>query len=133
MTFEVGKTYFSVFYADTQLTHPVFETLVYLGPDSADNGDALHLFQYAASFHSDGNWNGLTEEARAAFDEPPIVGYAPDHAEPVVDADGLIQELRECNAPQRTVTCRGRPVRAMDGVRGPGRDRQRGRPLGYVR
>jgi len=97
-TFEVGKTYFSVFYADRELHHPLFETLVYVGLDTAegDSGSTpMHLFQYARSFHADGNWSLLTDEQRAGFEEPPIMSYAVDEVDPLVDANGLIEELKE--------------------------------------
>jgi hypothetical protein len=92
VTLEVGETYFSVFYADQKLLHPIFETLIYLGPDSSSQEPA-HLFQYAKSFHSDGNWNEMTPAQRAEFDEPPTTSFEAAHIDPVVDAEGLIEEL----------------------------------------
>ena len=99
---EVGETYFSIFYADEALLHPIFETLVYLGPEMIDDEGAGpvpgHLFQYASSFHSDGNWKEMTDIEREAFDEPPVVTYEDAHIDPVVDAEGLIGELARWQA-----------------------------------
>jgi len=97
-TLEIGKTYFSVFYSDERLRFPVVETLVYLGSDVVEGESGSvpgHLFQYARSFHSDGNWNRMTDEERAEFVEPPVILYEEAHRDPVVDVEGLIRELRE--------------------------------------
>ena len=96
--FQPGATYFSVFYMDEALTTPVVETLVYLGPELADGPGGprrMHLFQFAGSFHSDGNWNEMTDEDRAQFAEPPILAFEDSDRDHVVDAEGLIRELQE--------------------------------------
>jgi hypothetical protein len=100
LTLEVGKTYFSVFYADEKLLHPVFETLIYLGPEIGEDekSASLHLFQYAESFHSDGNWKDMTADERQEFAEPPLITYEAAHIDPIVDADGLIEELAKWKA-----------------------------------
>jgi hypothetical protein len=93
----IGETYFSLFFMDEALRLPVVETLVYLGPDliEVEGGSAPgHLFQYASSYHSDGNWNDMTDEEREQFEEPPVIAYEEAHLDPVVDADGLVEELR---------------------------------------
>jgi hypothetical protein len=100
-TLEVGETYFSVFYMDEELKIPVVETLVYLGADMADGPDGrqrAHLFQFAGSFHSDGNWNEMSDEERAEFPEPPVMAFGDSDCEYVVDAEGLIAELRKWQA-----------------------------------
>jgi len=94
--FEVGRTYFALFYMDEQLRQPIVETLIYLGPDTVDEegGPAPgHLFQYASSFYRDGNWNELPEQEQYAFEEPPIISFPHEHRDHVVDVDGLIAEL----------------------------------------
>ena len=88
----VGETYFSAFYADPKRHHPIFKTLVYLGPDDSES-ELWHMFQYAESYHSDGNWNQMSKERREEFDEPPVVSYEAAHIDPIVDAEGLIEEL----------------------------------------
>ena len=96
LTLEVGKTYFSVFYADERLLHPIFETLIYLGPETLkreDGGVLGHLFQYAESFHSDGNWKEMSAAQRDAFEEAPVVTFEAAHLDPIVDSDRLIEEL----------------------------------------
>jgi hypothetical protein len=100
LSLEVGKTYFSVFYADEQLLHPVFETLIYLGPEIGEDkkSNSLHLFQYAESFHSDGNWKEMSSDERQVFDEPPLITYEAAHIEPIVDVDGLLEELAQWKA-----------------------------------
>ena len=95
---EVGATYFSVFYMDEALTIPVVETLVYLGAELGNGPGGpqrTHLFQFAGSFHSDGNWNEMTDEERADFAEPPVLAFEDADRDHVVDAEGLIEELRE--------------------------------------
>lgn len=95
-----SATYFSVFYADEKLLHPVFETLIYLGLEVGEDetSPSLHLFQYAESFHSDGNWKEMTSDERQAFEEPPLITYEALHIDPIVDADGLIEELAQWKA-----------------------------------
>jgi hypothetical protein len=83
---------------DEKLTIPVVETFVYLGAELAhapDGARQSHLFQYAGSFHSDGNWNDMTDEERSEFPEPPLLAFDDADRDHVVDADGLIAELRE--------------------------------------
>lgn len=102
--FAVGSTYFSVFYMDEQLTIPVVETLVYLGTDVTDGPGGprhAHLFQFAGSYHSDGNWNEMTDAERQDFAEPPVLAFDEADREHVVDAEGLIRELREWQARRR--------------------------------
>ena len=88
----VGETYFSACYADPERHHPNFQTLVYLGRDDAGS-ESWHMFQYAASYHSDGNWNQMTEKQREDFGDPPVVSFEAAHIDPIVDAEGLIEEL----------------------------------------
>ena len=98
---EVGETYFSVFYMDEKLTIPIVETFVYLGAELADGPGGRrqsHLFQYAGSFHSDGNWNEMTDEERAEFSEPPLLAFDDADCEHIVDADALIAELQAWQA-----------------------------------
>ncbi len=96
--FEIGHTYFAIFYADEALRHPLFETMVYLGLDESEAGGPLHLFQYAGSFHADGNWNQMSAEARSMYDEPPIFSIAPSESEPMVDGAGFVEELKRWQA-----------------------------------
>ena len=98
---EVGGTYFAVFYMDEKLTTPVVETFVYLGAEITQGPDGplqSHLFQYASSFHSDGNWNEMTDDERAEFPEPPLLAFDEADRDHVVDAEGLIGELLEWQA-----------------------------------
>lgn len=98
---EIGKTYFSVFYADEELRHPLVETLVYLGPEALERDTASvpgHLFQYAESFHRDGNWKEMTDAKRQEFEEAPVVTFETAHIDPVVDVDGLIEALTKWQA-----------------------------------
>ena len=93
---EVGKTYFTVFYADQSLLAPVIETFVYLGAESrTDEGysSTEHVFQQARSFHQVGNWNSLASAERAQFEVVPLLMFAPGDLEPVTDLEGLIAEL----------------------------------------
>ncbi|QJR09227.1 hypothetical protein DSM104443_00264 [Usitatibacter rugosus] len=100
-TFEIGRTYFVIRYMDEQLLQPIVETLVYLGPDTLD-GESWptpgHLFQFAASYHRDGNWNELPEAEQYEYPEPPIVSFSHEHREYVLDTEGLVAELREWQA-----------------------------------
>jgi hypothetical protein len=101
LALEIGKTYFSVFYADERLHHPVFETLIYLGPETFERehgGVPGHLFQYAESFHSDGNWKEMSAAQRDTFEEAPVVTFEAAHLDPIVDSDGLIEELTKWQA-----------------------------------
>ena len=96
--FEAGATYFSVFYMDEQLTVPVVETFVYLGQELATGPHGpqrSHLFQFAGSYHSDGNWNDMSDEERGHFEEPPVLAFDDADRDHIVDAEGLILELRE--------------------------------------
>ncbi|MET0210586.1 MAG: hypothetical protein ABW220_16180, partial [Burkholderiaceae bacterium] len=75
---------------------PVVETLVYLGPESPDpesDEEPGFLFQYAASYYRDGDWNELSEDERYAFEEPPVISFPPGYKDDIVDAAGLIKEL----------------------------------------
>ena len=102
---EVGATYFSVFYMDEELTVPVVETFVYLGAElgnSPDGPQRTHLFQFAGSFHSDGNWNDMSAEDRADFAEPPVLAFADADRDHVLDGEGLIEELREWQQRRKT-------------------------------
>jgi hypothetical protein len=92
ITLVVGETYFSAFYADPERHHPIFQTLVYLGPDE-DEPDTWHMFQRAESYHSEGSWSEMSKERRAEFVEPPVVSYESAHIDPIVNAEGLIEEL----------------------------------------
>jgi hypothetical protein len=56
------------------------------------------LFQYASSFYRDGNWNELPQTEQNEFEEPPIISFPHEHRDHVVDAEGLIAELREWQA-----------------------------------
>lgn len=97
-TLEPGETYFSVFYVDEELRIPSIETYVYLGSDVADEATeprVVHLFQYAHSYFSDGNWNDLSAETKDRFDEAPLISFEGQHLEPIFDADGLLVELQQ--------------------------------------
>jgi hypothetical protein len=99
--FKVGSTYFAIYYMDEKLKLPIVETLVYLGPDTVDEDagpEPGHLFQHADSFYADGNWNDLTEAERYEFEEPPVIAFSDKHRDNVVDANGLIAELKEWQA-----------------------------------
>ncbi|APV48886.1 hypothetical protein BWI17_03830 [Betaproteobacteria bacterium GR16-43] len=93
---QAGETYFSLMYADEKLTLPHIETLIYLGETEMDEPDRVrvHLFQYAESFHIDGNWKQMSEETRATYEEVPLVFFELDNVEPICDGDGLIQQLQ---------------------------------------
>jgi hypothetical protein len=96
LALEPGKTYFSLFYIDEQRRFPIVDTLIYLGQDVIEGERGMvpgHLFQYAASYHSDGNWNEMSDEEREQFDEPPVIAFEDAHQEAVMDAEGLVKAL----------------------------------------
>jgi hypothetical protein len=88
-----GGTYFCLFYLDEQLTIPTIETLVYLGPDAGGSSEPRHMFQSAESHFADGDWNHLTAEQRAEYDEPPLQFFEGDDLDPITDKRGLVEQL----------------------------------------
>jgi hypothetical protein len=87
--------YFSLFYLDEQLTIPKVETLVYLGLAEGGSSAPRHMFQSAESHAADGNWNQLTPEQRAEYDEPPIQFFEGDDLDPITDKRGLVEQLEK--------------------------------------
>jgi hypothetical protein len=92
---EQDGMYFSLFYLDEQLTIPTIETLVYLGPSEGESSETRHIFQSAESHASDGNWNQLTPEQRAEYDESPIQFFEGDDLAPITDKRGLVEQLEK--------------------------------------
>jgi hypothetical protein len=98
----IGNTYFSLMYIDDALSIPEIETFVYLGrSDVASSGQpsrAVHLFQYAASYLGDGNWNKMPAEHKEQFEAAPVVFFELEQIEPICDAARLIEKLQEWRA-----------------------------------
>jgi hypothetical protein len=98
----IGNTYFSLMYIDDALSVPEIETLVYLGrsnvASSGGSSRAVHLFQYAASYLGDGNWNEMPAEKKEQLQAPPVVFFELEHIEPICDPARLIEQLQEWRA-----------------------------------
>ena len=90
-----GGTYFSLMYADEQLKVPEIETLVYLGPTKTDDGEPIHLFQRAWSFHNQGNWDEMSQEDQAEYEETPLLSFPVGNIEPICDGAELLEQLAE--------------------------------------
>jgi hypothetical protein len=94
---EIGKIYFSLLYLDENLAIPEIQTLVYLGrvqTDSIDSPKTIHLFQFADSYFSDGNWNELSVETKKEFNETPLMFFELGNIDLLFDRDTLFQELQ---------------------------------------
>ena len=92
---EIGRTYFSLMYADDKLAIPLIDTLIYLGPDQTDSGDSIHLFQHAWSHHNEGNWNQMSPEQQQEYEEAPLVSFPVGNIEPICDGDELLEQLSQ--------------------------------------
>jgi hypothetical protein len=90
----VGETYFTLIYADDRRTLPIVETFVYIGRDQRDpDGAVEHMFQFARSYHQDGDWNQMTMSTRSEYTEPPVISFDAREIDNVVDVSGLIEAL----------------------------------------
>ncbi len=94
---EIGRPYFTIFYADDRRQQPIVETYVYIGEDRREEDGAStteYIFQFARSFYQHGNWNRMTQDERAQYgDSAPIVTFDASRMESVFDRDGLVAEL----------------------------------------
>ena len=98
---EIGKVYFSLLYLDENLTVPEIKTLVYLGlvqTDSIDTPKTIHLFQFADSYFSDGNWKELSDETKKEYEDAPLMFFNLGDIGPLCDRDSLLQELQNWHA-----------------------------------
>jgi hypothetical protein len=95
---QIGKTYFTVFYADREFRKPVIETWIYIGTEAEEEAGELAIeyqFQQARSYHQEGNWNELSPSQRDECDMVPLLNFDAASLDPVVDIAGLIEELKD--------------------------------------
>jgi hypothetical protein len=80
-------------YADEDLSLPEIETLIYLGRTKTDDAAPIHLFQRAWSYHNEGDWDQMSQEQRAEYEEIPLVYFPVGSVEPICDGAELIERL----------------------------------------
>ena len=98
----VGDTCFTLIYADEERTLPIVETFVYIGSAEREtDGATEHMFQFAGSYHQDGDWNQMTMSQRNEYTEPPVITFDAKAAGDVVDVAGLIEALSPLRSRRR--------------------------------